>query len=172
MHTGFARDADVRSAHNMAACIGGIRAFCCRVVPHMAALQQEGFTPAELFNVAAKYEIVRPGGGLADLQTIVEEIVASDDGYPSFDSALQPLVDEIMQDYNNARTAALAGADALGTYRTQEMVPHIMDTAGSAPASDLKASDVPRVLQAWCNYTPERPFEKIVHNFISQSCLE
>ena len=100
------------------------------------------------------------------------EIISSEDGYPSIDSKLQPLVEEIMLDYNNAKQAALAGEAGLSRYRIQSLVPHIMSTSETVCNSSFAINDVEKAVRDWEHYTPARPFEKIVHNFIVSTELQ
>lgn len=174
MNTGTAREDDVRSAHNMAVCIGGIRAFCCRLVPHMVAMQQaeRSLDTSELFSACAKYELLRKGGGVGDLQTIVERVIESDDGFPCFSDDVQPLVNEIMQDYECAKMSALSGKEALDHYRAHSLVPSIMRCAEGDGGFELCLDEVKKCVEDWESFTPTRPFECIVSNFITQMRLK
>ena len=154
LRTGIDQTGTMRTAHNTAVALGALRAFCASVFRHMCIINAivEVDDAEDLFNLAAKYEIMRDDNGVDGLQHVVQRVFESADGSPHIDQAHHSALAEVMQDYTRAHAAAINGTEAVRQYQTSIMLPYVTDVGAleGAIISDNDAEVYMRNVEHCC----------------------
>ena len=129
IRTGFATNSDSRNVHNQAVALGAVRAFCTQVYKHMCIINAivEVEDEQELFKMSAKYELMREGSIVPQLEHIVTSVMQSPDGVPRLEERYNNALESVMSDYTRAKEAISAGNDALKHYQQSLMMQRITD---------------------------------------------
>ena len=150
-----------RIAHNQAVALGALRVFCATVYKHMCVINAIVHTDSveQLFSMGAKYEMMRDGSNVLNLEHVVTEVCTSSDGSPDMDPTYHDAVRDIMEDYHHAHAAVLAGTHAVKQYSRGVMLPAIMDVSsieGQTIADEDAESYMQRVEQCCMQFDMQR----------------
>jgi hypothetical protein len=171
MRSGTVGD-DGRSSHDTAIVTSALLLFCRDVQKDVSRLMMCGQDDSakELFCAAAKHQLLDPNSRAPILQNIVEEVLANDDGLPSFPPEYNETLAELMMVYPSARAAYVAGPDAARVYRGNMVTTFCDMPVHPAPlcvSADMQfLVGVERSENEWDTFDPARPFECAVHRFV------
>ena len=112
------------AAHYSAVMVGALRVFCVHTYHDMCRMYALGIDDGaeQNFKAAAKKQLMSKDSVVPKLQDIVERVMESSDGLPTFGADCHELLQQIMLDYNRAYQAALAGPEASSAYRESVML--------------------------------------------------
>lgn len=173
MQTGRGDESALVKAHNSAIIAGALRVFCIHTYHDMMRLYALGIDdkPEINFRAAAIKQILDPDSVVGRLQDIVERVIDSEDGRPTFTSDYNEIIAQVMMDYNTAYRAALQGDEAFKEYRTSVMLPYIANVGGQIMDADTEHEGAIEFLGAidkyedqWTRFVPSRPLERILQD--------
>ena len=171
MQTGRGDESALVKAHNSAVIAGALRVFCVHTYHDMMRLYALGIDdePEVNFRAAAIKQILDPGSVAGMLQDIVERVVESEDGRPTFPREYNEIIAQVMMDYQAAHAAALSGDEVFKQYRQSVMMPYIESVASEMTDVDTEHEGAIEFLGAvdayeeqWKAFVPSRPLERIV----------
>ena len=170
MKTGISDCSNLAKAHVNAVIAGALRVFCVHTYHDMLRLYALGIDdePQVNFRAAAIKQIQDPDGVSKSLQDVVEQVIESPDGMPTFAEEYHEIVAQIMLDYNAAYRAAMQGDEAFKQYRQNTMMPQI-EAAADLSDCDTEHENAMHFLfeidqyeEQWQSFEPQRPLEKII----------
>lgn len=132
-------------------------------------------SPETNFKAAAIRQLLDPTSVAGGLQDIVEKVIQSADGLPTFADDQKELVQQVMLDYNGAYHAALQGTQAFNEYRKQVMMPFIVSASETMIDHDTEHENAIEFLgeiddyeERWKTFVPSRPLERIIQDIFDK----